>query len=109
VQEQLAIQRLLHRKLEQARLRNPAYSVRALAMKVGLGSPALSEILNGKRRVSLKLALRIGERLCLSPPEVREIAELFPAKRPYARPLEGRLPAGPAGRPGTTSFLRSSK
>jgi len=42
-----------------------------------VSSSALSEILNGKRRVSKKMARRLTENLSLDPIETRQILELF--------------------------------
>ena len=80
--DQTAIQQVLHENLVQSRLRNPSYSLRAYARKLGLSSAAVSEILNGKRRVSHKLAARIAERMCLSPGDTRRLLEPFSIKRP---------------------------
>lgn len=85
--EQKEIQNLLNEKLTEARLRNSSYSIRALAQKLGISASALSEILNGKRRISKKLAQRFAERLCLSPEENKRILGLFPSKQRNA-PLE---------------------
>ncbi len=71
---------LLKNKLEEAKLRNPNWSLRAFAMKLGMSSGALSEILAGKRPLSVKTRRRIVERLQLSPLEQRELlaAEIEP-------------------------------
>lgn len=67
---QTSIQSLLHQELIKIRIRNPAYSLRAYSKKLGISHSALSEILNGKRNVSKKLAQRLAQRLCLSPEQV---------------------------------------
>lgn len=64
---------LLRQKLEEAKLRNPRLSLRAFAQKVGVSSGALSEILAGKRGLTLKTRRRIVERLGLSPLEQRQL------------------------------------
>ncbi len=66
---------LLKTKLEEAKLRNPNWSLRAFAQKVGISSGALSEILAGKRPLSLKARKRMIERLQLSPREQLELLE----------------------------------
>ncbi len=81
--EQKEIQKLLSERLTEGRLRNSAYSIRALAQKLGISASALSEILNGKRRVSNKLAKRFANKLCLSPEETDRLLGLFPKKRGY--------------------------
>ena len=85
MQEQLAIQNLLQTRLGEMKRKNPSYSVRAFAKKVGLNSGALSAILNGKRNVSEILARRIAERLMLDPQERAELFSLFPEKRLYQK------------------------
>jgi len=56
---QNGVQEKLFSVLTETRLRNPSYSMRAFARKLGISSSALSEILSGKRNVSY----RMGERL----------------------------------------------
>lgn len=53
--------------LLQGRLRNPSYSLRALAKKASLSPSALSEILNGKRKVSIDKAKSILKSLNTNP------------------------------------------
>src|SRR5579885_2259362 len=87
---QLALQRKLNEALTNARLRNRAYSLRAFARKLEISPAALSEILNGKRNVSKRLAERLVNNLVLPPNESKAILDLFP------EPGEGRraLPVG---------------
>jgi uncharacterized protein (TIGR02147 family) len=54
-------------------LKNPSYSLRAFAKKLALSPAALSEILNSKRKVSIKKAQEILTRLNLNPEESFEI------------------------------------
>jgi transcriptional regulator with XRE-family HTH domain len=67
----------LSRSFAEAKLRNPAYSLRAFSRRTGVGHSALSEILNGKRAVSAKLARRISARLALDPASVARIDGAF--------------------------------
>jgi uncharacterized protein (TIGR02147 family) len=48
---------------------NPHYSVRTFALKAGVSSGAMSEILNGKRSISKDLAEKICRNLKLNPTE----------------------------------------
>lgn len=64
---------LLRVKLEEAKLRNPNWSLRAFALRLGMSSGALSETLKGKRPLTLKMRQRMIDRLQLSPMEQREI------------------------------------
>ncbi len=74
---QAALQNLLRRTLLDAQARNPDFSMRALARKLGLYASALNEILNGKRRVSAKQAQKIIDRLDLTPQEQGQLLGLF--------------------------------
>ncbi len=87
---QFAIQKILNEQFVEARLRNPSYSVRAFARKLGMSSAAVSEILNGKRRISRKLALRIADRLALDPEQTRALVASFEGARTEinTRPLQ---------------------
>lgn len=76
-----SVQTLLQSKLLELRKRNPQYSTRAFAKKLGVSSGALSEILNGMRSVSRKLATRFCERLLLDPMERASLMKSFPETR----------------------------
>ncbi len=54
---------MLQQKFEEIKLRNPRWSQRAFAKRLGLSSGALSEILRGKRRLNFNLKQRILQRL----------------------------------------------
>jgi uncharacterized protein (TIGR02147 family) len=69
--DQKALREYLQDALIQGRLRNPSYSLRALAQKAGLSPSALSEILSGKRRVTEDRAQKILHKLG-TPPERTE-------------------------------------
>ncbi len=77
MQEQQLIQKILITKYEEARLRNPHYSRRAFSKRIGVSPGAMSELFNGQRRVSAKLAERICERLALDPQERSELLSIF--------------------------------
>jgi plasmid maintenance system antidote protein VapI len=49
-----------------AKSRNPGYSKRAFAKRLGLSPGALVEVMSGKRKISAKLASRLEERLGLA-------------------------------------------
>ncbi|MBI2609109.1 MAG: helix-turn-helix domain-containing protein [Deltaproteobacteria bacterium] len=78
--EQIAVQKTLHEKFLEIKMKNPHYSLRAFSNKLGLSSSSVSEILNGKRRISIKMAKRIIQKLELSPRERSNLLELFPKK-----------------------------
>jgi len=60
---------LLLKKFKESQLRNPKWSQRAFAVKLGLSSGSLSEIMTGKRPLTPKLKKKIAEILQLSPAE----------------------------------------
>lgn len=82
VTAQLAIQKKLNEALIESQLRNPSFSLRAFSRKLSVSPSALSEILNGKRRISRKLAERLVHNLCLSPKEGQGLLDLFVDKHP---------------------------
>jgi len=77
---QLAVQKLLTRKLSELQAKNPAFSLRAFARRAGLSPATASLILNGKRKISHKLALKICQALMLDPRERAEILKQFPTQ-----------------------------
>ena len=79
--EQVAIQKILLQKLTEIQSNNPRYSLRAYAQKMEMDPGTLSNIMNGKRNVSIKLAGKIAKNLLLDPQQRFEILNLFPAKR----------------------------
>ena len=87
VKDQIAVQRILQKALIESQAKNPLYSMRAFASKVGLNVGTLSSVLSGKRRVSKKLAERISDALLLDPQERSELLSSFPEKRPYEKNL----------------------
>ena len=82
--EQLALQNAVRCRLESLRIRHPSYSLRAFAKKAGVSPATLSLILQGKRKVSRKLASQLSERLLFDP---QERAEVLTAKKQEHRPL----------------------
>lgn len=60
---------ILMRKLEEAKSRNPHFSLRAFSQRLGISSGALSEILKGKRPLSNTTKQKIAKKLFLSPQE----------------------------------------
>jgi uncharacterized protein (TIGR02147 family) len=56
-----------------AKARNPSYSLRAFASRLGIHVSALSEIMNGKRVITKKMGRRILEGLCYHPTSIEEI------------------------------------
>ncbi|MBF0363185.1 MAG: TIGR02147 family protein [Oligoflexia bacterium] len=63
----------------EAQNKNSSYSLRAFARRLAVSPSALSEILNGKRRVSRKFVQKTLVRLALPPNESFNILEHFPS------------------------------
>lgn len=79
---QAYVQTILNKKLVEFRSKNPSFSIRALAKKLGLQPSATNEILKGERRISHKIAEKIADRLLLDPTERMNLLKDFPEKLP---------------------------
>lgn len=86
---QLEIRLIMNREFERAKNSNASYSLRAFAKKLDMYPSAVSEILNGKRSVTEKMATKILENLSVAPDK-------------YDRIIGGIKVKGP-GRPKQTS------
>lgn len=75
--EQHQLQKKLFQSFQEMKLNNPRYSLRAFSGRLGLGAGAVSQIMNGKRKVSLKMAEKICDRLLLDPQDRSELLSLF--------------------------------
>ena len=80
-----SLQKVLHERLNELRTKNPQYSTRAFAKKLGISSGAMSEILNGTRVVSRKIATRFCDRLLLDPVERSQVLGEFPESKKTLR------------------------
>lgn len=85
---QIAVQEVLQKKFHELRQKNPSYSLRAFAKKTELSSGALSQILNGKRRVSFKIAQRLATRLAIDPQERAHLLNHFPQRHAPKSPRQ---------------------
>lgn len=61
--------------------RNPAFSLRSYAMKLGVSPASLSEIMNGKRNITAKTANKVFERLNISPVEKEKLHKVSQGKK----------------------------
>lgn len=77
MEEQLAVRRLLQSKFDQGQAKNPSYSLRSFANKLGVGAGPLSQVLSGNRKVSRKMAERFCEALMLDPAERADVLKYF--------------------------------
>jgi uncharacterized protein (TIGR02147 family) len=75
--EQLALQSKIRAHFLSLQQKNPAFSLRAFALKLQISPSALSEILNGKRKVSKALAEKILSQMGTDPKEQSNILSLF--------------------------------
>ena len=80
-------QSILLREMEHSRLRNPAYSLRAFARKLGLQPSALSELIKGKRGASPLLIQKILKKVGVDPEEIQGALELLPRRKNSASVL----------------------
>lgn len=65
--DQRAFQKFISETFIQSQIRNPAYSLRAYARKLGLGFGTVSQIISGKRDLSLKSVKKVLDRLGADP------------------------------------------
>ncbi len=61
------ISQILNEHFFEAKSRNSIYSYRSFAKKLGISPGTLSEILNSRRKISIRMAARLAERLQLDP------------------------------------------
>jgi uncharacterized protein (TIGR02147 family) len=74
---QEALQQALLSQFTQLKAKNSAYSLRAFAQRLGVNSGALSSILNGRRRVSVKYAMKLTQKMTLPPKEIARLESLL--------------------------------
>ncbi len=67
----------LKHKLNETKNLNKKYSIRAFAKKAGLSPGAMSELLQGKRNLTSKMAFKIAKNLNLNPTERAQFLEEF--------------------------------
>ncbi len=71
--QQSEFQKKLRDEFVRMKLKNPSYSLRAFAKRLGIEASPLSAIVNGKRRVSRQYAEKLLRRLSLNPIEIRKV------------------------------------
>lgn len=67
------LQGLITHRFEEIRSRNSSFSLRAFAKNLGLSPASLSQILSGKRPLTLNTAKKICDYLALSPAEEQQV------------------------------------
>lgn len=59
----------LRNKLQEIKRLNPSFSVRTFALRAGISSGSMTELLNGRRRLTRNMAEKIATNLKLNPTE----------------------------------------
>lgn len=108
MKEQIEMQNLIRSNLNQIKIKNPGFSLRAYAKKLELSPSALSEILNGKRKISGKMAARIIDRMNLSPEVSSPVLNLFEKNMKDLGFIEPEQKADTATHPPAIDFLQLS-
>lgn len=67
------VRHILLEELVKAQSKNPSYSMRAYAAKLGISQPSISEILSGKRPLTKKMAYKILRGLDRNPDEISNL------------------------------------
>lgn len=67
MEAQIFLQKSMREKFDELKAKNNQFSLRAFARLLSVSPASLSEFLNGKRNLSPKMLLKLGEKLCLSP------------------------------------------
>lgn len=86
-----AVSTILNEEFVSLRAKNPSYSLRAFAKRLQLSPSALSEILNGKRKISRNMAAKLADRLMLTPERKNRLLKIFPEKKQPALKAEKAL------------------
>lgn len=73
MEAQQLIQKTLRERLDELKLKNSSFSLRAFARLLEISPASLSEFLNGKRVLSEKMIKKIALKLSLSPSEYTEL------------------------------------
>lgn len=79
---QNAFVNLLRATLAQLQAKNPGFSLRSFAKRLRVTPAELSLILNGKRRVTRKMALKLSDRLALDPARAEKLLASLPTRLP---------------------------
>lgn len=73
--ESLEMKRLLQEELQRRKDKNPAYSLRAFAKSLSMSPAQLSQLVSGKRPLTLKTFEKVARELMLSPIEKKRALE----------------------------------
>lgn len=78
-------QQILHAKFAELKRKNPRFTLRAYAARLGVSSGALSEMLSGRRKLTVKAAEKLATKLALSPAEKAKFTSARPIKQEVAQ------------------------
>ena len=67
------VKTIIAEELARVQAKNPSYSLRSYAKKLGISPAALSEIMRGRRPLTRKAARKILERLCVHPQKAEKL------------------------------------
>lgn len=84
--ENIDIQAMLRSELKRRQDRNPAYSLRAFARSLKVSPAQLSQLVSGKRPLTLKTLEKLSRELGLSPLEKKMVLESTLARNPASTP-----------------------
>lgn len=73
VEAQIFLQQAVRERLDELKVKNTAFSLRAFARVLGVSPASLSEFLNGKRLLSIKMIKKVADQLCLPPGKMKEL------------------------------------
>ena len=77
----VAIVRQIYSALNDAKARRGNYSLRQFARKLGVASPVLIQVLNGKRNLTRKLALQLLTGIGMDASEISRLVEALPSRQ----------------------------
>ncbi len=80
MQNQNHLRKILLEQFKVLKDRNPGFSLRSFSRKLGVSPASLSEILNGKRNITPKTAVKVFERLNISPEEKVKLQKVSKGK-----------------------------
>lgn len=81
VHGQNKVRDLLIKSFKESKARNPAFSLRMFAIRLGIQAPVVSEVMNGKRLISRKLAQKILVGLKVEHQLANDLLTHFPTKQ----------------------------
>jgi uncharacterized protein (TIGR02147 family) len=77
MEKQIHIQNLLNKKFVNIKSKNNLFTKRGFSILLGISASATNEILEGKRKISKKMAIKLANRLSLNPIEMNEFLKDF--------------------------------